>query len=159
MPKKRILATAVALALSAPAFETYAQSIAPTTLPTGGRVVAGQATIGQSGAAMQIVQGSTRAALDWNSFSIGSQASVTFNQPSASAIALNRVLGNNASEIYGRLSANGQVFLLNPNGVLFAPGAQVDVGGIVASTLRMSSDDFMAGRYVLRNSGSAGSVV
>src|SRR5207302_5984384 len=103
MPKKRILATAVALALSAPAFEAYAQAIAPTTLPTGGRVVAGQAAIGQSGAAMQIVQGSTRAALDWSTFSIGSQAAVTFNQPSASAIALNRVLGNNASEIYGRL--------------------------------------------------------
>src|SRR5947209_2626967 len=158
MPKKRILATAVALALSAPAFEAYAQSIAPTTLPTGGRVVAGQATIGQSGAAMQIVQGSTKAALDWASFSIGSQAAVTFNQPSASAIALNRVLGNNASEIYGRLSANGQVFLLNPNGVLFARGSQVDVGGLVASTLSMSSDDFMAGRY--RLSGAAtGSVV
>src|SRR5439155_18105275 len=144
MPKKRILATAVALALSAPAFEAYAQLIAPTTLPTGGRVVAGQATIGESGAAMQLVQGSTRAALDWNTFSIGSQAAVTFNQPSASSIALNRVLGNNASEIYGRLTANGQVFLLNPNGVLFARGAQVDVGGLIASTLSMSSDDFMS---------------
>src|SRR5205814_4277146 len=111
------------------------------------------------GAAMQIVQGSTKAALDWASFSIGSQAAVTFSQPSASAIALNRVLGNNASEIYGRLSANGQVFLLNPNGILFARGSQVDVGGIVASTLTMSSDDFMAGRYRLTGGGSAASVV
>jgi len=158
MPQKRILATAVALALSAPAFESNAQSIAPTTLPTGGRVVAGQATIVQSGAAMQIQQGSAKAALDWNTFSIGSQAAVTFNQPSASAIALNRVLGNDASQIYGRLSANGQVFLLNPNGVLFARGSQVDVGGLVASTLSMSSDDFMAGRYRLSGAGT-GSVV
>src|SRR4051812_45599903 len=159
VPKKRILAAAIGLAFSASGFESRAQSIAPTTLPTGGRVVAGQATIGQSGAAMQIVQGSTKAALDWASFSIGSQAAGPFSQPSASAIALNRVLGNNASEIYGRLSANGQVFLLNPNGILFARGSQVDVGGIVASTLTMSSDDFMAGRYRLTGSGTAGSVV
>src|SRR3954463_16675008 len=109
MPRKRFLASAVALALSATAFAAYSQSIAPTTLPTGGRVVAGQATIGQSGAAMQIQQGSAKAALDWDAFSIGSQATVTFNQPSASAIALNRVLGNDASQIYGRLTANGQV--------------------------------------------------
>src|SRR5436853_3633853 len=149
MPAKRVLATAVALALSAPVFEAYSQSVAPTALPTGGRVVAGQAAINQSGAAMVVQQGSAKAALDWNSFSIGSQAAVTFNQPSSSAIALNRVLGNDASEIYGRLSANGQVFLLNPNGVLFARGSQVDVGGIVASTLTMSSDHFMAGRYRL----------
>src|SRR2546426_65634 len=148
MPRRRILAAAVALALSAPVFETYSQSIAPTALPTGGRVAGGQATISQSGAAMQIQQGSARAALDWNTFSIGSQAAVTFNQPSASSIALNRVL-----------SASGQVFLINPNGVLFARGSQVDVGGIVASTLSMSADDFMAGRYVLRNGGSAASVI
>src|SRR5256885_5780287 len=158
MPKRRVLAAAVAFALSAPVFESYAQSISPTTLPTGGRLVAGQATISTSGANMQIQQGSTKAALDWNTFSIGSQAAVTFNQPSASSIALNRVLGNDASQIYGRLSANGQVFLLNPNGVLFARGSQVDVGGIVASTLRMSSDDFMSGRYRLAEGGN-GSVV
>src|SRR5689334_18173569 len=113
MPKRRVLAAAVAFALSASVHESNAQSIAPTTLPTGGRLVAGQASISQSGANMQVQQGSARAALDWNTFSIGSQASVTFSQPSASSVALNRVLGNNASEIYGRLSANGQVFLMN----------------------------------------------
>src|SRR2546428_3535835 len=151
MPRRRILAAAVAFALSAPVFEPYSQSISPTALPTGGRVVGGQATISQSGAALQIQQGSARAALDWNTFNIGSQAAVTFNQPSASSIALNRVLGASGSEIYGRLSANGQVFLINPNGVLFARGSQVDVGGIVASTLSMSADDFMAGPLPMRH--------
>src|SRR5437764_10630028 len=154
-----MVAAAVALALCAAALEPRAQSIPGTALPTDGRVVGGQATISQSGSAMSIQQSSTRAALDWQSFNIGSQASVTFNQPSASAIALNRVLGANGSEIYGRLSANGQVFLINPNGVLFARGSQVDVGGIVASTLSMSADDFMSGRYALRNGAVAGSVV
>src|SRR5438128_12566571 len=143
MPKRRILAAAVALALSAPVFESYSQSISPTALPTGGRVVGGQATISQSAAAMQIQQGSTRAALDWNTFNIGSQAAVTFNQPSASSIALNRVLGASGSEIYGRLSATGQVLLINPNGVLFARSSQVAVGSIVASPISLSDDSVM----------------
>ncbi|HEX7055063.1 MAG TPA: filamentous hemagglutinin N-terminal domain-containing protein [Burkholderiales bacterium] len=156
MPKKRILALAVAFALGG-AIEAKAQ-VGSTTLPTGGTVSAGAATIGRSGAAMTIQQSSGKAVLDWRSFSIGSQASVAFQQPSSSAIALNRVLGSSASEIYGRLSANGQVFLVNPNGVLFGRGAQVDVGGLLASTLWMSSEDFMAGRHTLAGGGSAGVV-
>ena len=88
MPQRPMLAAAVALALCTVALESGAQTIAGTALPTDGRVVGGQATIGQSGSAMSIQQSSTRAAFDWQSFNIGSQASVTFNQPSASAIAL-----------------------------------------------------------------------
>jgi filamentous hemagglutinin family protein len=95
-------------------------------------------------------------AIDWASFSIGSNASVTFDQPGPGAIALNRVLGSSRSEIYGKLNANGQVFLLNPNGILFGKGAEVNVGGLVASTLSLSNDDFMAGRS--RFAGSAGAV-
>ncbi|HEV3009085.1 MAG TPA: filamentous hemagglutinin N-terminal domain-containing protein [Burkholderiales bacterium] len=150
---------AVALALGAAVFEARSQSISSTALPSGGRVVGGEAAISQQGAAMAVDQASARAAIDWQSFNIGSQASVTFNQPSASAIALNRVIGTNGSEIFGRLSANGQVFLVNPNGVLFGRGAQVDVGGLLASTLSMSVDDFMAGRHALRREGEARPVV
>ncbi|HZS67702.1 MAG TPA: filamentous hemagglutinin N-terminal domain-containing protein, partial [Burkholderiales bacterium] len=159
MPQRGMLGTAVALALSTVVVEASSQSIQSTTLPAGARVVGGQATVTQSGAAMSIQQSSARAALDWQSFNIGSQASVTFNQPSSSAIALNRVLGAGASEIYGHLSANGQVFLINPNGVLFGRGAEVNVGGLVASTLDMSAADFMSGRYVLRGNGAAGTIV
>src|SRR5207247_7964877 len=90
LPKRRILAAAVAFALSAPVFESYSQSISPTALPSGGRVVGGQATISQSGAALQIQQGSARAALDWNTFNIGSQAAVSFNPPSATSAAATR---------------------------------------------------------------------
>jgi fibronectin-binding autotransporter adhesin len=153
--RKTLVAIAVACAFASP----QARAQQAGTLPTGGRVVGGQATISQSGSAMQIQQASNRAALDWQSFSIGSGASVVFNQPSASAIALNRVLGTDLSAIFGRLSANGQVFLTNPNGILFAPGAQVDVGGLLASTLSMSPEDFMSGRYVLRGDGATGSIV
>src|SRR6185436_9534809 len=77
---------------------------------------------------------------------------------SASSIALNRVLGGDPSQIFGRLSANGQVFLTNPSGILFGRGAQVDVGGILASTLSMSVDDFMSGRYLLRGNGGSASI-
>ncbi|MEK7753887.1 MAG: filamentous hemagglutinin N-terminal domain-containing protein, partial [Acidobacteriota bacterium] len=129
-------------------------------LPTGGQVAAGTATVSQPNAqTMQIDQGSQKAILNWNSFSIGSSEWVRFNQPNASAVALNRVLGNNPSEIFGRLTANGQVFLVNPSGVLFAPGASVDVGGIAASTLGITDANFLAGNYVFTNGGSAGSVV
>ncbi len=101
----------------------------------------------RAGNAVTIDQSSARLAINWQSFDIGSGESVTFNQPSSQAIALNRILGQDPSTILGKLSANGQVFLLNPNGVLFGAGAQVDVGGIVASTLSLSNDDFLAGRY------------
>jgi filamentous hemagglutinin family protein len=152
---KTLVAIAVASALASP----QARPQQAGTLPSGGRVVGGQATISQSGSAMQIQQASSRAALDWQSFSIGTGASVAFNQPSTSAIALNRVLGADPSQIFGRLSANGQVFLTNPNGILFGRGAQVDVGSLLASTLSMSTDDFMAGRYVLRGNGTSASIV
>ncbi len=129
-------------------------------LPTGGEVAAGSATISQPGANhLRIDQSSASAILNWQSFSIGANQSVVFAQPSASAVALNRVLGNSASEIFGSLSANGRVFLVNPNGILFGPGASVDVGGFVASTLSIKDSDFLAGRYVFAREGAAGSIV
>ena len=123
--------------------------------PTGGQVSAGTATISQSGATTTIQQASQKAAIDWTGFSVGKTESVRFNQPNASAITLNRVTGTERSEILGSLSANGQVFILNPNGVLFGKGAQVNVGGLVASTLRMSNDEFMAGNFRLTEGPNA----
>ncbi len=126
--------------------------------PAGEQVVAGQATVSRSGSNTLITQGTERAAINWQNFNIGATESVRFAQPSASSIALNRVLGQNPTEILGSLSANGQVFLLNPNGVLFGQGAQVNVGGLVASTLSLSNEDFMAGRYRFVKEGNAGEV-
>lgn len=122
-------------------------------LPTGGQVVAGAATIGTSGNRMEITQSTSRAAIDWNTFNIGSAAQVHFQQPTGGAT-LNRVLDSNASQIYGKLTSTGQVFLVNPNGVLFAPGAQVDVGGLIASTRNISNTDFMAGNYTFEGNSS-----
>ncbi len=150
-------AALLALALNAPALAQPAP--APTALPTAGQVVAGQASIQQQGATLTVNQGSNRAAIDWASFNVGSQAQVRFEQPSAQAVTLNRVNDVNASQIFGRISANGQVFLSNPNGVFFAPGASVDVGGLVATTHRIGLDDFMAGQVRFERNGATGSVV
>lgn len=133
-----------------------AADLSATALPGGGQVAAGQAAISSSGAAMTISQGSQRAIINWQNFDIGSQASVNFQQPDASAVALNRVNGPTISRIEGQLSANGQVFLVNPNGVLFGNGARVNVGGLVASTLNIRDADFLSGNYTF--SGTGGSI-
>ncbi|MEP6772036.1 MAG: filamentous hemagglutinin N-terminal domain-containing protein, partial [Polaromonas sp.] len=124
-------------------------------LPEGGQVVAGQASVTSPTANSMVVNQSTdKAVLNWQSFNIGAGQSMQFVQPGASSVALNRVIGNGASSIFGSLSANGQVFLINPAGVMFAPGAQVNVGGLVASSLDISNGDFMAGRYSFSGTGT-----
>jgi filamentous hemagglutinin family protein len=143
--------------LTATALMALGRADAAEVLPTGGSVTAGSATISTSGSAMTINQTTAKMAADWQSFSIGQGNTVTFNQPSASSVALNRVLGADVSVIQGALRANGQVFLINPNGVLFTPTAQVNVGAMVASTLHMKTEDFMAGDY--RFDGSMGAAI
>ena len=154
-----LLAAAVGLGVPLPA---AAQAVAPppaNALPTGGNVVAGTAAISQTGASMVITQASQRAAIDWQTFNVGSAASVNFIQPSSSAVVLNRVLSGNPSQIFGQINANGQVFLSNPGGVYFSPTASVNVGALVATTHSISNDDFMAGRDRFSRSGATGSVV
>ncbi|NTU59181.1 MAG: filamentous hemagglutinin N-terminal domain-containing protein, partial [Chlorobiaceae bacterium] len=116
------------------------------TAPTNGLVVKGSANISQSGTATTIDQASTRAVIDWRGFNINSNELVRFNQPGASSVALNRVTGGDPTSILGQLSANGRVFITNPNGILFGAGAKIDVAGLVATTLSIDSDDFMSGR-------------
>ena len=140
------------------ALSTAALALDPAALPQNGSVTGGAGSISVAGANMRIDQASQRLALQWDSFNIGQAASVTFVQPSSSALALNRVLSADPSQIFGRLSANGQVFLVNPGGVIFGAGAQVNVGGLVASTLSLGSADFMAGNYQFGGEGT-GSVL
>ena len=129
-------------------------------LPTGNSLAAGQATVSTPTAGqMQITQTSNRAVINWNSFGIATGESVNISQPSSSSALLNRVIGNSSSEIYGSLTANGQVFLINPNGVLFGKSASVNVGGLVASSLNITDTDFMNNNLKFFKDGSAGSVV
>ncbi len=103
--------------------------------PSGGAVTAGSGSISQSGNTTTITQGSQNLSVNWQSFNTTSAEKVNFVQPSASAIAVNRIQDVNATQFMGQLNANGQVYLINPNGILFGAGAQVNVGGLVASTL------------------------
>jgi len=119
----------------------------------GGQVVQGAATIQSQGAKTQINQTSQNAVIQWQNFNIGAGQSVKFVQPNASSAVLNRVMSNEPSTIAGQLSANGRVFIVNPNGVIFSQGAQIDVGALIASTLNIGNADFMAGRYQFKADG------
>ncbi|EGZ4525035.1 filamentous hemagglutinin N-terminal domain-containing protein [Salmonella enterica subsp. enterica serovar Abaetetuba] len=128
-------------------------------LPTGGQIVGGQGSISSSGNQMTIHQQTQNMATNWHSFDIGKNNTVQFVQPDSSSVALNRVTGASGSQIMGTLKANGQVFILNPNGVLFGKGARVNVGGLVASTKHLGTADFMKGQYTLSGSGNPGAQV
>ena len=117
-------------------------------LPEGGQVAAGQAAITTAGSTMTIAQQTAQAIINWQNFGIGSGEAVHINQPNSQAILLNRVIGSNPSEIFGQLTANGQVILVNPNGVFFRPGSSVDVGGLTASTLNIANEDFLKGQLL-----------
>src|SRR6266516_2704156 len=117
--------------------------------PEGGTVVGGAATIqGQGGPAVTVNQSSSSAIINWNTFNIGTKESVRFNQPGSSSVALNRVTGGlGPSEILGTLTANGRVFIINRDGILFGPGAVVNTASFLATTHDIRDADFMAGRY------------
>ncbi|MCY3670023.1 MAG: filamentous hemagglutinin N-terminal domain-containing protein [Alphaproteobacteria bacterium] len=128
--------------------------------PEGGRVVSGKADIVQtSPKRLDIVQGSDKAVIDWRSFSIDIDEHTDFRQPSSSSIALNRVRGGGESLILGQLTANGRIFLINPNGILFGASARVDVGGLLATTIDIEDDDFLTGRFDFDIPGSPGGTV
>ena len=132
---------------------------APGQLPTGGQVVAGQATISQNNAQMNVQQSSANAVVNWQTFNVGSQAQINFQQPSSSAAILNRVQDPNPSQIFGRISANGQVFITNSSGVYFSPTANVNVGALTVTTHGISNEDFMAGNYRFTRDGATGKII
>jgi filamentous hemagglutinin family protein len=112
---------------------------------TSGFVTTGAATAVQSGKTLSVNQTSNTATLNWSSFNISSDGKVVFTQPSSTSIALNKIFDTNPSAIYGSLTANGQLYLINANGFLFGPGASVNVGGLLASSLNLSDATFASG--------------
>ena len=136
-----------------------APSKAQNILPTSGVVTSGAASIRQSGADLTITQTSPRAIVNWGSFSIGQSNGVTFDQPSSSSAILNRVTGSARSTIAGQLQANGQVYLVNPNGIAITPTGAVQVGGgFVASTLGIADNDFNSGNLSFSGHGASAGV-
>ncbi|WP_458096270.1 beta strand repeat-containing protein [Roseomonas sp. WA12] len=118
---------------------------APNARPQGGQVVAGSAAIAQDAARTRVTQSTDRAAIDWRSFDIGRDHTVQFQQPSSSSVTLNRVTGPDPSQIAGRITANGQVAIVNQSGVVFHQGSQVDAAGLVVSTANTTNAALMAG--------------
>ncbi len=151
---KRMLSLAVAVVCGSIAAErSYA-------LPIDGQVVRGDAIIdATSDTTLTITQESDRAVINFEDFSIDENEQVIFIQPGTDSAVLNRVIGNNVSEIYGDISANGQVFLINTNGVIFGEGASINVGSLVTSTYGLSNDAFMNGQLTFNANEQSGSIV
>ncbi len=144
--KKQVMLTVLALTISGTVM----------AMPQNGQVTNGSGNIANQGNTMTINQSSNKMSINWHSFSIAKNETVNYRQPGSSSVALNRVTGNDPSAIYGALNANGQVFLINPNGVVFGQGAAVNVGGIAASAKNLSDADFLAGKYNFTGSSTAG---
>ncbi|MEQ8791055.1 MAG: filamentous hemagglutinin N-terminal domain-containing protein [Pirellulaceae bacterium] len=127
--------------------------------PFGGSVVAGSANISASGNTVTITQGTDRAVINWQGFSISPGELTQFLQPGANSAILNRVTGGNPSALLGTMQSNGQIFLINPNGILIGPNAHINVGGLTASTLDISNQQFMQGGDLVFSGNSNASVV
>lgn len=126
-------------------------------LPTNVVVTKGTATVNQTSDTMNVNQTTNNLIINSDTFLIGVNETLNLYQPSAGASALWKITGNDAASIYGHVNANGRLFLVNANGILFAPGAEVNVGGIVATTLNISDSDFLAGNDTF--TGDGGTVV
>lgn len=126
-------------------------------LPQGGVVVNGSATINQTGNRLTVVN-TPGAAINWQSFNIGAGNTAHFQQQSAASSVLNRVIGPDPSQIYGALTSNGRVVLINPAGIAFGAGAAVDTAGFVASTVNISDADWRAGRLRFAEPGAGGTI-
>ncbi len=128
------------------------------TEPIGGQVISGSGSIEQSGSTTTIHQSSPNLSVNWQGFNVAPSETVNFAQPSTSAIAVNRIADTNGTQILGHLNANGQVYLINPNGIVFGQGAQVNVGGLVASTLDVNDASLNTNSRTFSGNGT-GSVV
>src|SRR3990167_1976831 len=117
--------------------------------PEGGEVVAGSASISSpDSSTVHIQQTTEKAVIDWRTFNIAPNEKTQFQQPGTNSITLNRVDPNQgASSIYGQISANGHVWLVNPAGIFIGSTARIDVAGLLATTAYIKTEDFMRGYY------------
>ena len=145
--RRKVLVTAIAACLSVEAWAN----------PTGLQVISGQVGVVTKGNVLTVTN-SANAILNWNAFSIGTGETTRFVQPNAASAVLNRVTGQDPSSILGVLQSNGRVFLINPNGILFGAGAQVNVASLVASTLDINNANFQAGQLKFNAGANAGKV-
>ena len=127
-------------------------------LPQNPSVINGSAVISKNDKTLTIQQNSDKLITNWSSFNIDKDHTVKFNQPQSTSSALNRVQTNDPTYIYGNLTANGNVILINPNGVIFKDGSRVDVGSIIASSLNLKNNDFLNNKIIFEKEFNAGSI-
>ena len=144
--KRSFSSTLRNFALAAIGFAVVCLAVDSNALADG-TIVVGSGSITTNGTTTTITQNSNKLLINWGSFSIPAGDTMIFNQPGSWAIALNRVLGIDVSKIYGNLLANGQVWIINPNGVIFGKGSQIDVGSLIATTSDMSDRNFRKGHF------------
>lgn len=150
LPLRRALNLAILTALY-PAF-AYAN-------PDGAQIVSGQVSIDTATPGVTTVTNSPNAIINWQNFSIGQNELTQFIQQNGQSAVLNRIIGQNPSEILGQLTSNGKVFLINPNGIVFGAGSAIDTQGLIASSLNLSDQDFLSGNYHFMAGSSAGNIL
>lgn len=146
--KQTSLAVAIGLALSVP---LHLQAN-----PSGPQVVNGTATFSNPSANVLNVTNSNNAIINWQSFNIGQGQTTNFIQPSSASSVLNKVVGNNPSQILGNLNSNGKVFLINQHGILVGQGAQINTAGFFGSTLNLTNEDYLNGDLTFEGGGLGG---
>ncbi|MDD5228594.1 MAG: MBG domain-containing protein, partial [Methylococcales bacterium] len=132
-------------------------SVSPAN-PTGAQVVSGQVSIDQSVAGITTITNTPSAIINWQDFNIAQHEITRFIQQNGQSAVLNRIIGGNPSEILGSLFSNGQVFLINPNGIVFGAGSQIDTQGLIASSLNLSDSDFQKGNFHFIAGSKAGDI-
>lgn len=129
------------------------------SIPMGGTISEGSAAINSDAAGVVINQTSNKAVIDWQGFDVATGESAKFNTPDGNSFTLNRIHSDNPSQIFGKVTSNGQLMLINRNGIVFGKDAQVDVNGLVATTSDISNHDFMHGNNNFRSGGNASASV
>ena len=127
--------------------------------PDGAQIVSGQVSIDSATPGVTSVTNSPNAIINWQNFSIAQNELVQFLQQNGQSAVLNRIIGQNPSEILGQLFSNGKVFLINPNGIVFGAGSSIDTQGLIASSLNLSDQDFLSGNYHFMAGSSSGNIV
>src|SRR3989338_3708612 len=117
-------------------------------LPENPQVSSGEAQFNQVDDHTLNITASSQSIIEYGSFNIASHESVNFILPSIESFSLNRVVGNTPTEIYGALTANGNLILINTQGILFGPTSMVQVGGLIASTRDITNQDFLNRNYL-----------
>ncbi|MET3120426.1 filamentous hemagglutinin family protein [Oxalobacteraceae bacterium GrIS 2.11] len=151
--RRKLIATALALAAINGAIPAAMAVNVAANLPVLNPTIKGSGSVVVTSGAvgMTITQATQNALLNWNSFNVGEHNFVNFVQPNASSVTVNNILDNNPSTILGSVHANGSIFLINPNGMVFGPHARVNVGGLVVSALAMNGS---GSAYKFSGSGS-----